>query len=74
MKIISSLVSAEPSAPTTYRTPITKSIFLRPNLSAGLPAVKAPTMVPMSAVATVKPSRCRTEVEHLLAALRWYRR
>ena len=32
------------------------STFLRPRRSAGRPALIAPTMVPMRAVATVKPS------------------
>ena len=31
------------------------SIFLRPNRSAILPATNAPAMVPISAIATVKP-------------------
>jgi hypothetical protein len=34
---------------------LTKSIFLRPNLSVGFPTNKAPTMVPINALATVKP-------------------
>ena len=32
------------------------STFLRPYRSTGLPAISAPTMVPISAVATVNPS------------------
>ena len=55
MNIIWFVASAEPTAPTTNSAPITKSIFLRPYLSAGIPAVRAPRMVPMSAVATVNP-------------------
>lgn len=35
--------------------PIANSIFLRPNMSVSLPAHRAPTMVPISAIATVKP-------------------
>ena len=43
-------------APTPKRIPIQKRTGLRPKRSASLPAMMAPNMVPMVAMATIMPS------------------
>src|SRR5690348_1618059 len=48
--------SAQPMAEAKYRAPSRNSIARRPRASAGLPTVMAPRMVPINALATVKPS------------------
>src|SRR5207302_8581752 len=55
----SASVGAEalPAADTKYNTASTNSTRRRPRISAGFPAVNAPTIVPMSAEATAKPRR-----------------
>ena len=49
-----------------YRAPITNNTVRRPYLSAGLPAVKAPRMVPMIAVVTVMPNPASSRLNTVL--------
>ena len=46
-----------PSEETTYRTAMTISTVRRPSTSVGRPTAIEPTIVPSSALATVKPSQ-----------------
>ncbi len=46
---------AVPIAETRKRTAIQKTVFLRPNLSDGIPPNIAPTTVPIKAIETVRP-------------------
>lgn len=50
-----SQAKAHPRAETTYRTAMMRRLSRRPKRSAGIPANMAPRMVPISAVATVRP-------------------
>ena len=48
--------SPDPNAETTYSTAIARSVSRPPNFCPMAPADMAPITVPMSAIATVKPS------------------
>lgn len=52
-----SQANAQPTAETKYSTPNQASVPRRPRASAGQPAPSEPMIVPISALATVKPSR-----------------
>ena len=52
--VYGSVASADPRAEIEYKIPIQNKVFLRPNLSQGIPPNNAPNTVPHNAIDMMK--------------------